>query len=72
LAVVLGVAVSLASAWWVLAAESPKPILEGPATTPEQIEADWLRQDEVRRPGQMGLPGRAPSKDGAARGGGGV
>ncbi len=72
LAMLLGVVVPLALASWALAAETPKPILEGPAATPDQIEADWLRQDEVRRPGQTGLAGRPTTQEDAAGGVDGV
>jgi hypothetical protein len=63
---VLGLVGILLGAWWsrgAAGAENPPPA-PAPVITPQQIEADWLRQDVVRNlpPAPLGQPGAAARK----------
>lgn len=52
--------------------ESPKAMLDGPAATDAQVEADWLRQDEVRGTSNAAMPGTASTVEDAVGGVDGV
>ena len=59
----LSIGVLFDVAWAADPTEQSKPPQEQPATTPGQIEADWLHHDEVRRTSAISGPNVKPEED---------